>query len=113
MHELGLTDAMVKMLNGILDEEHLEGANSVTVEVGELSGVVPRFLSDCWEAVIPGTRFEHTELKIETVPGMALCLDCDAVFRAAEFDLRCPKCGGEKLRPVSGQDMTIKEVEAY
>ena len=108
MHELGLTDAMVRMLDKIMEENHLEGANSVTVEVGELSGVIPKFLEDCWAAVVPGTRFEHTALKIETVPGMARCLECGAVCRAAQFDLRCGACGGDKLTPIS-----IKELEAY
>ncbi len=113
MHELGLTDAMVRMLEGILEKEHLEGARSVTVEVGELSGVVPKFLSECWDAVVPGTRFSDTVLKIETVPGLAKCQDCGELCRAALNDLRCSNCGSAKLLPMSGRDMTIKELEAY
>ena len=46
MHELGICDALLKMLRNVAEEEQLENVQSITVEVGTLSGVVPRFLSD-------------------------------------------------------------------
>ena len=41
------------------------------------------------------------------------CLDCGAEFEADVNDLTCPGCGGKKLMPLSGRDMTIQEIEAY
>ena len=76
MHELALCDAMLKMVRDISREQALAGVRSITVRVGTLSGVVPRFLTD-----------------VE--------------------DLSCPDCGGKKLMPLSGRDMTIQEIEAY
>ena len=52
MHELGLCDALLKKVDQIAKESELEGVNSVTLDIGTLSGVIPRFMSDCWEAVI-------------------------------------------------------------
>ena len=46
MHELALCDAMLKMVRDISREQALEGVRSITVRVGTLSGVVPRFLTD-------------------------------------------------------------------
>ena len=112
MHELGICDAMLKMLRGIAEEEKLESVQRVTVEVGTLSGVVPRFLEDCWEAVIDGTEFAQTELVVESVEGIAQCLDCGEKFAADLNELRCPNCGGQKLTPISGRDLTLKEVLA-
>ncbi len=43
MHELALCDAMLKMVRDISREQALEGVRSITVRVGTLSGVVPRF----------------------------------------------------------------------
>ena len=51
MHELALCDAMLKMVRDISREQALEGVRSITVRVGSLSGVVPRFLTDCWVGV--------------------------------------------------------------
>ena len=56
MHELALCDAMLKMVRDISREQALEGVRSITVRVGTLSGVVPRFLTDCWVAVTDGTE---------------------------------------------------------
>ena len=113
MHELGLCDAMLRMVRDIVKDEELEGVNSITVEVGTLSGVVPRFLTDCWEAVIDGTEFQNTKLIVEELEGKAKCLDCGAEFVADVEKLICPECSSSKLTPVSGRDMTIKEVEIY
>ena len=58
MHELALCDAMLKMVRDISREQALEGVRSITVRVGTLSGVVPRFLTDCWVAVTDGTEYD-------------------------------------------------------
>ena len=113
MHELGLCDAMLKMIRGIAEENGLDGINSVTVEIGSLSGVMPNFMTDCWEAVVDGTEYSDTELIVETVMGEAECLDCGKVFEADLESLVCPECGGRKLTPISGRDMTIKEINGY
>ena len=113
MHELALCDAMLKMVRQVVEEEKLEGVNSLTVEVGSLSGVVPKFIEDCWVAVIDGTEFENVEIKVETLNGIAKCLDCGTEFEADLNDLKCPDCGGVKLTPLTGREMTIKEIEAY
>ena len=55
MHELGIADAICKTVTRIVGENGVEHLRSVTVEVGDLSGVVPRFLLDCWEAVTAGS----------------------------------------------------------
>lgn len=112
MHELALCDAMLKMVRDISREQALEGVRSITVRVGSLSGVVPRFLTDCWVAVTDGTEYDGVPLRVETEAGRARCLDCGAEFVADVEDLSCPDCGGKKLMPLSGRDMTIQEIEA-
>ena len=110
MHELGLADAMLKTVRSILDEEGGGTVVSVTVSVGDLSGVVPGFLSEAWIAVTDRTPFEGVPLEIETVPGIARCMDCSHQFEVDKAHMRCPSCGGVKLIPVSGRDMTIEQI---
>ena len=52
MHELGICDALLKMVRGIMKDEELTEVEKITVEVGSLSGVVPKFLADCLETTI-------------------------------------------------------------
>lgn len=113
MHELGICDALLKLVDKTAHEEQLDGVKSITVEAGSLSGVIPAYLSDCWVAVVDGTAYEKTKLIVNSVDGEAKCLDCGEVFAADLQNLACPKCGGTKLTPLSGRDLTLQEIEAY
>lgn len=108
---MGIADAMLKMIDKIISEEDVSEINSVTLEIGDLSGVVPHFMADCWEAVCDGTRYEKTKLIIETVPGTLRCEDCLNEFTADLDKLYCPKCKSNKLTPLSGRELSVKEVE--
>ena len=110
MHELGICDAILKTVDGIAKEEQLSSVHKVTLEVGMLSGVVPRFLEDCWQAVVDGTPYENTALVIETINGIARCLDCGHEFSADLERLYCPKCVSRRITPVTGNDLTLKEI---
>ena len=59
MHELGICDALLKMVRNIAAEESLEEITRITVEVGSLSGVVPAYMSEPMAAANPArvTRF--------------------------------------------------------
>ena len=82
MHELGICDALLKMVDSVAKDEELECVKKVTVEVGTLSGVIPAYLSDCWTAVTDGTAYQDTRFVVETLTGTARCLDCGAEFTA-------------------------------
>ena len=112
MHEMGLADAMMKTVDRIVKNEGDVVVRSITVELGDLSGVVPRFLSECWEAVADGTELEKTEFVIEELAGTARCMDCGEQFIADLNDLSCPACKGKKLLPLTGRDLTLKEILA-
>ena len=110
MHELGICDAMLKMVRGIMKDEELTEISRITVEVGSLSGVMPNFLADCWVAVVDGTELQETEFVIEELAGTAQCMDCGEEFTADLNDLSCPHCRGKKLMPLTGRDLTLKEI---
>ncbi len=110
MHELGLCDAMLRMVRGIIKEEAITEVQRITIEVGTLSGVVPAYMEDCWEAVTDGTELESAEFVVETLQGTAQCMDCDAIFPSDVEHLKCPECGGHKLTPLTGRDLTLKEI---
>ncbi len=112
MHELGICAAMRKMVRGIMKDEELTEITRITVEVGSLSGVMPHFLADCWVAVVDGTELQDTEFVIEELAGTAQCMDCGEEFTADLNDLSCPKCRGRKLVPLTGRDLTLKEILA-
>ena len=62
---------------------------------------------------IDGTPYMDCEFAVEITEGTAKCFDCGQEFAAGINDkLVCPFCGGKKLVPVSGRDLTLKEILA-
>lgn len=112
MHELGICDAMLKMVRGIIKDEQLEEVQRITVEVGTLSGVVPHYLADAWVAVTDGTELDGVEFVVEELEGTAACMDCGEEFVVDLNSMKCPNCGGVKLTPLTGRDLTMKEILA-
>ena len=51
MHELGIVFSIMDTLEDVAKENQLASIQSVTVEVGEVSAVIPEYLTDCW--VVP------------------------------------------------------------
>ena len=111
MHELGLMDAMMRMVKRICEEENLTRVDKIVLEVGELSGIEIPYLHDGYDAVVHGTEWEKTKLEVETVPGVLHCNDCDMDFPLKDQELFCPDCFGKNLSIKSGRDMTLKSIE--
>ena len=49
MHELGIVFHIINSLEKIGEENQLKEVASVTLEIGEVSGVVDSYLKDCWK----------------------------------------------------------------
>ena len=45
---LGIIVHITKTLQSVAKENHLNEIGSVTLEVGEVSSIVPDYLTDCW-----------------------------------------------------------------
>ena len=48
MHELGIVKHVIKTLREVAEENSVTRIGSVTLEVGEVSGVITEQLVDCW-----------------------------------------------------------------
>ena len=48
MHELGIVFHVIDMVEKAAAENQAAAVASVTLELGEVSGVVPDYLTDCW-----------------------------------------------------------------
>ena len=112
MHELGVVCEVLKTVQEIVDEQKLSKGEKIVLQVGELSGVVPSYLEDCFPAAAYKTSFENTQLELEVIPGEVKCKDCGEIFNGFKYNLKCPKCSGEHLEPLSGREFLIKEIVA-
>ena len=63
MHELGTVFYVIQEVEKVVEENRLTQVASVTLEVGEVSGIIPYYLTDCWKWAVEKSQYlEHTYL---------------------------------------------------
>lgn len=114
MHEVGIISSMLKTIEKIADQEGLTHVEKIVIEVGELSGVVPHYMEECYPAAVYKTRFQDTKLEMQVVAGIVRCEECGQEFNGYKFDLKCPFCRKQtRTTPLSGRQLVIKEIQGY
>ena len=113
MHELGTVVYIIDTVDKLAVENHLTKIGSVTLEVGEVSGIIPYYLTDCWQWAIQKSQYlKEAQLKIETIPAVTFCEDCKQTYPTVKYAKICPHCKSEHTYLVAGNEYNIKEIEA-
>lgn len=111
MHEVGVISQILATVEKIMDDEQLSVVEAIVLDVGELSGVVPHYMEECWPAAVYKTRFENTKLEMNVIEGELKCNKCGKVFNGYKFNLKCPECKNTiDFTPLSGRELMIKEI---
>lgn len=112
MHELGLIYQVVKTVDEIKKEQSLCEVSSITLQIGEMSDVVPKYIEQAWLTAKENTPYENTALVVEVVKARAKCLDCGFEGSVKSFGFVCPECASQRLKIISGREFLIKEISA-
>lgn len=113
MHELGIVFHIIETIEDVAKEQNLTKVSSVTLEVGEVSTVIPSYLEDCWKwACKRSPLMEGAELKHETLKAVTLCEDCQRTYETVKYAKICPYCNSENTYLIEGNGVQIKEIEA-
>ena len=113
MHELGVVFRIIDDLTEVGKENKLEKIHSVTLQLGEVSGVVPSLLTDAWKWASNRTELmKDSELIIETLPAVTFCENCKSEYETVTYGKICPKCGSEHTYLLKGNEFMIKEIAA-
>lgn len=112
MHELGIMFNIVGSVERFAKANGVEKIDTLVLQIGELSPVVPHYIEACYPAAVDGTLMQETKLKIEIIPGNALCKKCNTVFNLLEHRSQCPQCEEAEYEILSGKEFLIKEIMA-
>ena len=111
MHELGLVMHVIRSVEEVAAKNHIAEVCAVTLEIGEVSGVVHRYLTDCWAWAVKKTEvLQNAELVIESTPAITHCDCCEKEYRTVSYGKICPHCGSENTWLLTGTEMNIKEI---
>lgn len=113
MHELGIIFSIMDSIEKIGAENSLTKISSVTLEVGEVSTIIPSYLVDCWKwAVEKSQLLKGSRLIIETLSAVTYCNNCEKTYSTLEHAKICPYCQSEDTFLLTGNEVSIKEIEA-
>ena len=113
MHELGIVFYAIDMVEDLGRENGLTKVSRVTMSIGEVSGVVNDYLTDCWGwACNRSDLMRGCELQIEQIDAVTVCNDCGRPYRTVEFGRTCPYCQSGNTVLLRGNEIEVKEIEA-
>lgn len=111
MHELGIVFHIMDTVEAVAQDNGIEKVQAVTVEVGEVSTVIPDYLIDCWNwAVKKKPMLMGCEMKVETLPAVTHCDGCGENYETVAYGRICPHCGSEKTWLLKGSEINIKDI---
>ena len=88
MHELGIVLHVIDQVEELAKENNVSKVTRLTLEVGEVSSIVPSYFSDCFE----------------------YCKDCKKTYKTTEYAKKCPHCGSDNTYLVTGNELRIKDI---
>ena len=113
MHEMGIVVQLTRTLDEITKREKIKKIGKVTVQVGEVSGVVDQFFYECWGYVKTNyPALADSELVLEPMTAITFCENCQKTYETMKYGKTCPYCKSGETYLVSGRECIIKEIEA-
>lgn len=112
MHELGIVYHIIRDVENVARANGVRHVSSVTLLLGEVSGVVPDLLLDAWRwAADKKPIIEGAELIVEPVAAVTHCEVCGQDYATVEHGKICPHCGSGDTYLLQGQEVMIKQIE--
>ena len=112
MHELGVVFYVVRDVKKVAEENNVKKVSAVTLEIGEVTGIIHDYLIDCWNWARKKEQvMEEAELKIEQIDAVTFCEDCEQEYPTVTYGKTCPNCGSEHTYLRRGNEFLIKEIE--
>ena len=111
MHELGVVLEIFELVEEIMTEQNLKKVSTITVEIGELSGILPDYFKECWNVAKIGGTFDQTELILDFVPAVAGC-NCGTEYEMQKNNRICPHCHQTDYTIIRGREFMVKQIEA-
>ncbi len=111
MHELGIVFYIIRDVKQAAEENKVEHVSAVVMNIGEVSTIVPEYLTDCWRwAADKEELLKGCELKIEPIPAVTHCDGCGKDYPTLPHGKTCPHCGSTDTWLLRGREVQIKEL---
>lgn len=111
MHELSLCERLLDLLQEESQRHAFRRVTRIRLAVGRFACVDPDALRFAFDVVRRDTLADGAAVDIVQPPGLVWCDDCACEREVPSRLAPCPTCGGQRLSPRGGDDLTLVELE--
>jgi hydrogenase nickel incorporation protein HypA/HybF len=112
MHELSIAMSIVELAEEEAGRRGDAQVHAVHLKLGAFSGVVKEALLASYEMACAGTALEGSTLRIEEIPLVVFCANCQTNRQLPSMTLFCcPDCGAPTPHIVQGKELQISALE--
>ncbi|MCR4716115.1 MAG: hydrogenase maturation nickel metallochaperone HypA [Lachnospiraceae bacterium] len=111
MHEMSYCIRLVNIALDAAKENDINHVSRITVDIGQMTGVLPHLLKSCYEQASKGTILEGSEIVINEIKTTALCLDCDREYiPSKDNNYSCPDCKSINSKIIRGREVSLVNI---
>jgi hydrogenase nickel incorporation protein HypA/HybF len=112
MHELSIAMSIIEMAEEESERHSNAKVTAVHLKLGPLSGVVKTALENAFSLAREGTILENAELKVEQVPIVVNCPNCQAERTLPSMQsFLCPECQTPVSDIIHGRELEVVALE--
>ena len=112
MHELGVVFHIVDEVEKVAKENNIKHISKVTLEIGEVSTIVPDYFRDCFKWTTDKSELmKGCTLELIILKAMTYCENCKNTYETVKYGKTCPHCNSDKTYLYTGSEVNIKSVE--
>ncbi len=111
MHELALTEKLLKLVLTEAESHQARKITNVKICIGELTGIIEDcvayyFMLSARNTIAAGTKLEFVNCKAKL-----FCPNCKQEFEKNPRDFNCPTCGGLSRLTETGRECFVESIE--
>lgn len=111
MHEVAICLSLIHETEQLADKYRASKIIQISISIGDMTCIDASQLARAFRVVSVGTVAQGAALKIDNVPVLVWCNDCIHASQAKLSALKCGICGSRQVDLLSGDELTITEVE--
>ena len=110
MHELAITEGILKTVLPAAEQGGAKKILEIRLRIGEFADVIPECVQAYLDVIGVGTIAEGAKVVAETVPSTAACRSCGFTGHIDRRLAKCPECGSDDIRLLSGREFTVESI---
>ena len=111
MHEMSIALGIVRIAEDEVKKAKANKVQVIELTIGELSGIEKEALDFAWPVAVKETVLEGAERRIDYIPGIGKCVECELEFPLEKLHDACPECNSYFKDILQGKELKVIALE--